>query len=466
MIPLAFLEGHKVAVLGLGRTGLASAKALMAAGAEVLAWDDGEGTRREAATADIPLGDPTRIDWGEISLMVLSPGIPYQHPQPHPVVATVKGGGGQVVSDIELLARADPKAKVLGITGTNGKSTTTALVGHILHEAGRVIAVGGNIGTPALALEWLDDDGFYVLELSSYQLETTFSLSCDVAMLLNISPDHLDRHGGWDGYVAAKRRIFDQQARGTAAVIGIDDPTCHNIFLDLSGEDGRRIIPVSGACKAEGGVYATDGRLIDDLDGQAEPVLDLSETPHLPGSHNAQNAAAAYAACRVVGLTREVITEGLRSFSGLTHRQELVTLIEGIAYVNDSKATNPDAAARALACYERIFWIAGGRAKEEGLAELEPYLSRIVEAFLIGEAGESFARALRGKVAVRQCGTLDKAVSEASVTALQDARRRGDDTPGVVLFSPACASFDQFADFEARGDAFRHLVLNLEGAAS
>ncbi len=466
MIPLAFLEGHKVAVLGLGRTGLASAKALMAAGAEVLAWDDGEGSRCEAAAVGIPLGDPARIDWSEMSLMVLSPGIPYQHPQPHPAVTTVKGVGGEVVSDVELLARADPKAKVFGITGTNGKSTTTALVGHILHEAGRATAVGGNIGTPALALEWLDDDGFYVLELSSYQLETTFSLSCDVAMLLNISPDHLDRHGGWDGYVAAKRRIFGQQALGAAAVIGIDDPTCRDIFVELRGDGGRRIIPISGTRKTEGGVYAVNGRLIDDLDGRAESVLDLSETPRLPGSHNAQNAAAAYAACRFVGLPSDTIAEGLRSFSGLAHRQELVTLAEGVAYINDSKATNPDAAARALACYERIFWIAGGRAKEEGLAELEPYLPRIVEAFLIGEAGESFARSLRGKVSVRQCGTLDKAVSEASETAQQDARRHAGHTPGVVLFSPACASFDQFADFEARGDAFRRLVLDRQGGAS
>jgi UDP-N-acetylmuramoylalanine--D-glutamate ligase len=466
MIPLAFLDGHKVAVLGLGRTGLASAKAMMAAGAEVLAWDDGETARREATAVGIRLGDPTRVDWSDMSLMVLSPGIPYRHPQPHPTVITVKGAGGDVVSDVELLARAEPKAKVLGITGTNGKSTTTALVGHILHQAGRATAVGGNIGTPALALEWLDEQGFYVLELSSYQLETTFSLHCDVAMLLNISPDHLDRHGGWDGYVAAKRRIFDGQGRGAAVVIGIDDPTCRDIFGDLREDDARRVIPVSGALQAMGGVYAIDGRLIDDLDGRAEEILDLTETPRLPGSHNAQNAAAAYAACRFVGLPREVIVEGLRSFSGLAHRQELITLIEGVAFINDSKATNPDAAARALACYERIFWIAGGRAKEEGLAEIEPYLHRIVEAFLIGEAGESFARSLHGKVAAQRCGTLDKAVAEASETARQDARRRPGDPPGVVLFSPACASFDQFADFEVRGEAFRRLVRDLQGEGS
>jgi UDP-N-acetylmuramoylalanine--D-glutamate ligase len=219
--------------------------------------------------------------------------------------------------------------------------------------------------------------------------------------------------------------------------------------------------------KAAGGVYAADGWLIDDLDGRAERIIDLSDAPRLPGAHNAQNAAAAYAACRSIGLAHEDIAAGLRSFTGLAHRQELVCLIEGVPYINDSKATNPDAASRALACYERIFWIAGGRAKEEGLAEIEPYLPRIVEAFLIGEAGESFARALRGKVALRQCGTLDKAVSEASETARRDARQRASGEsggePGVVLFSPACASFDQFADFEARGNAFRRLVAALPG---
>jgi UDP-N-acetylmuramoylalanine--D-glutamate ligase len=230
MIPLTFLEGQKVAVLGLGRSGLASAAALMASGAEVLAWDDGEEARRAATSAGIPLADPARTDWCAASMLILSPGIPYEHPQPHPTVSALRARGREVIGDVELLARAKPRAKLLGITGTNGKSTTTALVGHILHQAGRKTAVGGNIGTPALALEWLDADGFYVLELSSYQLETTFSLGCDVAMLLNASPDHLDRHGGWDGYVAAKRRIFQGQARQATAVIGIDDQTCRAIL--------------------------------------------------------------------------------------------------------------------------------------------------------------------------------------------------------------------------------------------
>jgi UDP-N-acetylmuramoylalanine--D-glutamate ligase len=460
MIPLAFLEGHKVAVLGLGRSGLASAAALVASGAEVLAWDDNEGARLEADAAGVPISDPSRADWCGASLLVLSPGIPYEHPRPHPAVTAVRACGREVVGDVELLARAEPKAKLFGITGTNGKSTTTALVGHILHQAGRTAAVGGNIGTPALALEWLDADGFYVLELSSYQLETTFSLDCEVAMLLNISPDHLDRHGGWEGYVAAKRRIFNWQASHAHAVIGIDDPTCCAIFEDLRATDDRRVIPISGSRQAPGGVYLADGCLIDDLDDRAERIIDMCDAPRLPGPHNAQNAAAAYAACRSVGLSGEVIAEGLRTFSGLAHRQELVAVIEGVTYINDSKATNPDAAARALACYERIFWIAGGRAKEKGLTEIEPYLPHIVEAFLIGEAGESFARALRGKVAARQCGTLDKAVAQASETA----RREADGGTGVVLFSPACASFDQFADFEARGDAFRHLVKDLPGA--
>jgi UDP-N-acetylmuramoylalanine--D-glutamate ligase len=412
MIPLAFLEGHKVAVLGLGRSGLASAAALMASGAEVLAWDDSEGARAAAAAAGVPISDPSRADWCEASLLILSPGIPYEHPRPNPAVVAVKACGREVVGDVELLARAGPKAKLFGITGTNGKSTTTALVGHILQQAGRTAAVGGNI-----AVEYQPGP-----------------------------PGSPRRVGG-----IRRRQAPDLQRAGTPYTRR-DRHRRSDLPRHL-----RRSEP--GARKASGGVYLAGGSLIDDLDGRAERIIDMCDAPRLPGPHNAQNAAAAYAACRSVGLPGEVIAEGLRSFSGLAHRQELVAVIEGVTYINDSKATNPDAAARALACYERIFWIAGGRAKEKGLAEIEPYLPHIVEAFLIGEAGESFARALRGKVAARQCGTLDKAVAQASETA----RREADGGAGVVLFSPACASFDQYADFEARGDAFRRLVKGLPG---
>ena len=458
MIDLGFFSGLPVAVLGLGRSGLAAARALHAAGAEVWAWDDNEDTRAAARAKDIPLVDLYTCNWREPTSLILSPGIPHTHPEPHPVAALARKHNAEIICDIELLGRAQRNAQYIGITGTNGKSTTTALIGHIFQLAGRAVEVGGNLGTPVLALDGMDDGGTYVLEMSSYQLELTLSITFDVAVLLNISPDHLERHGGLEGYIAAKRQIFHRQTRPRAAILGLDDEICRGIHDELRAADEQTVIPISGTTRCAGGIYVLDGGLYDDTEGADQAIMDLREVPSLPGAHNWQNAAAAYAACKAARIEPPVIAACLRSFPGLAHRQELIAVIDGIAYVNDSKATNADAAAKALSCYDAIYWIAGGQAKEGGLAGLESCFPRIVQAFLIGEAEADFAEALKDRVAVRRCGTLATAVPAARELALAEGR-----AGAVVLLSPACASFDQFSDFEARGEAFRDLVEALPG---
>ncbi len=458
MIAVTSFQGEDVAVLGLARSGLAAAAALQRGGARVLAWDDAPARRDAAAAAGVPIVDLAARDWRGVKALVLSPGIPHTYPAPHPIAARARAAGAPIIGDIELLARTRREARYVGITGTNGKSTTTALIGHILKAAGRKTAVGGNLGTPALALDALGADGTYVLEMSSYQLELTESLAFDVAVLLNITPDHLDRHGGMSGYVAAKRRIFAHQGKAQAAVIGVDDELSRAIARELAAAGGPRVIPISAEARAPGGVYVEDGSLIDDIAHAATPVLELSRAVRLPGSHNWQNAAAAYAAARCFGVEAAEAVAAIVSFPGLAHRQELVATIGGVRYVNDSKATNADAAAKALACYDRIYWIAGGLAKEGGIAALAPFFPRIRHAFLIGKASEEFAATLEGHVPFTRCGELAKAVAAARDAA--SAERQ----PGaVVLLSPACASFDQFANFEERGDSFRRLVAALPG---
>lgn len=462
-IDLGFFGGLTVAVLGLGKSGLSAARALQAGGAEVWAWDDNEASRERAANEGLSIVDLNSCDWTQPISLILSPGIPHSFPAPHPVTELARKHNCEIISDIELLARAQRGVRFVGITGTNGKSTTTALIGHILEQSGRPVAVGGNLGIPALELEPLTQDGIYVLEMSSYQLEITHSITFDVALLLNISPDHLDRHGGFDGYVAAKKLIFHRQTRPCTAVVGTDDETSQGIFNDLMAANEQNLVPVSGSKAANGGIYVSGGTLIDDSDGKAEAILDLTELPNLPGDHNAQNAAAAYAVAHALGVSREDILAGLRSFGGLPHRQETVGEIDGVRYVNDSKATNADAAARALACYDPIYWIAGGRAKEGGLEGLEIFYPRIAEVFLIGEAETAFASVLEGRLPVNRCGTLAKAVSAAATAA---AANKSPENAPVVLLSPACASFDQFPNFEARGDAFKAAVAQLKGASA
>ena len=449
---------EKVAVLGLARSGLAAAHALKRGGAEVLAWDDAAERRATADAAGLPVVALDEETVPRAKALVLSPGIPHTYPKPHPVAALARDAKVEIIGDIELLARTCRAARYVGVTGTNGKSTTTALVGHILEATGRTVAVGGNLGTPALALPPLGADGIYVLEMSSYQLELTESLTFDVAVLLNITPDHLERHGGMEGYVAAKRRIFRGQEKPQAAVIGIDDDPSRDLVMDVAASGAQTIIMISAESRAMGGVYVENGWLIDDMSGGAFPMLDLRELERLPGKHNWQNVAAAYAAGRCLGVADLDIVSAIQSFPGLPHRQELVATIDGVRYVNDSKATNADAAGKALACYDGVYWIAGGVAKAGGIAALKPLFSRIRHAFLIGSASDEFAATLAGAVPVTRAGDLATAVTGAREAARVEAR------PGaVVLLSPACASFDQFRDFEERGDRFRALVDALPG---
>lgn len=456
MIDVFAFAGMPVAVMGLGRSGLVAARALAKSGAEVWAWDDSEDRRARARTEGVSLVDLNACNWRELTTLVLSPGIPHTHPAPHPVAAQARAHGVELICDIELLGRSQRDAGYIGVTGTNGKSTTTALLGHILTRAGRSVEVGGNIGAPALGLKPLGTGDYYVLELSSYQLELSFSITYDIAVLVNISPDHLDRHGGMDGYIAAKRNIFRRQTRPRTAVVGVDDAESRKLRDALVAADGQNVIAVSSGRRLQRGVYALDGVLYDAIHGDAVKVIDLRPVTTLPGAHNWQNAAAAYAAARAVGLSSNNIAGGIATYPGLPHRQERVAEIDDIVFVNDSKATNADAAAKALACYDVIYWIAGGRAKHGGIASLSEYFPRVRRAYLIGEATEEFARTLEGKAGYVRCGDLATAIAKAHADAQSDAERGA-----VVLLSPACASFDQFADYEARGDMFRRLVRSI-----
>jgi UDP-N-acetylmuramoylalanine--D-glutamate ligase len=459
MIEVAAFRGEQVAVMGLARSGLVAARALQRGGARVLAWDDAPAKREEAAAQGVPIADLAQADLAGTKALVLSPGIPHTFPKPHPVAARARAAGASIIGDIELLARSCQLAHYVGVTGTNGKSTTTALMGHILAKAGRDVAVGGNIGTPVLTLAALGADGVYVLEMSSYQLELTETLTFDVAVLLNITPDHLDRHGGMEGYIAAKRRIFARQQKPQAAVIGVDDALGRAMADTLMAEGAQRVVPISAETRVLRGIYVEGGTLIDEMGGAPARVLDLARAQRLPGRHNWQNAAAAYAVARCLDIEVSAITEAITSFPGLAHRQELSATIDGVAYVNDSKATNADAVAKALACYEDVYWIAGGVPKEGGIASLAPLFPRIRHAFLIGKASAEFAATLDGRVPTTRAGTLAEALRAAHAMAATEKQQSA-----VVLLSPACASFDQFTNFEERGDAFRRLVEALPGA--
>ncbi len=462
MIPITEYAGRDVAVFGLGRTGLSAAKALKAGGARVHAWDDNEETRNKAEAAGLTLSDINKRDWQTFAALVLSPGIPYKFPAPHRIVRMAEMTGVPVVGDMELFARAVQslpergRPKIIGITGTNGKSTTTSLIGHILKQAGRDARIGGNIGTGVLDLAALHANAVYVLELSSYQLDLVKSLHCDVAVLLNMSPDHLDRHGGMEGYQAAKMRIFQNQQPSDVAIVGFDDVITQSIAIGLAGQGKGRVVHASSTYTLGRGVSSIDGKLYDNQSGKAEFIGNLAECPALPGKHNHQNAAAAYAACRALGVEHGVIMAGLRSFPGLAHRLETVGSIDGVRFINDSKATNAQAAEQALRAFKNIYWIAGGVPKAEGIEPLATLFPTITKAYLIGAAENAFAATLKGKVALQKCGTLENAVA----AALRDAKAAGEEDP-IVLLSPACASFDQFRDFEHRGDVFRSIVQSM-----
>jgi UDP-N-acetylmuramoylalanine--D-glutamate ligase len=465
MIPVRGFEGKTVAVFGLARTGLAAARALVAGGAEVALWDEKPASREAAAAEGFPLVDLSTADWSQFAALMLSPGVPLTHPAPHWTVEKAKAAGVEILGDMELFARAVNAAsehrrpKIVAITGTNGKSTTTALIAHVCAQAGRDVRIGGNIGVGVLDLEDMHGGAVYVLEMSSYQLDLTSSLHADVTVILNLSPDHLERHGSMEGYVAAKRRILANQGKGDTAVIGVDDMWGQQICTEITAANRRTIVPIS-ANKAMGrGIYVLNGLLYDATGERAQEVADLNRARSLPGRHNWQNAAAAYAAAKGLGIPAEEAAEHLLTFPGLAHRMETVATLGRVRFVNDSKATNADAARQALSSYPKSFWIAGGQAKTDGIAPLEDLFPRAAKAYLIGEAAPAFAQALKGKAPAVECGTLEVAVAQAYA----DASATGQDA--IVLLSPACASFDQYADFEERGEAFRAAVQRLAHAA-
>ena len=472
MIRLPGMSGSTYAVMGLGASGLAAAEALMASGARVVAWDDDE-TRREIARGQgVAVADFSTHGLTDARALVLSPGIPHTFPAPHPIAARARKAGVPIICDVELLTRAKNDSRFIAVTGTNGKSTVTALIHHIFEVARRPTAVGGNLGPAALALDELESEGTYVLELSSYQIERLETAAFDIAVLINISPDHLDRHNGIEGYVAAKEGLFKLTRQGAIAVIAVDDSHCRAMEKRLRGRRDLRIIPISGNGPIAGGVWVEGGHVIDGTGESARLIADISAAPALPGSHNRQNAAAATAAALAAGIGAEDIAAGLAGYAGLPHRMEPIRRLGAVTYINDSKATNPEAALSALACYAHVYWIAGGRSKEGGFGVLaqgqDDALGHVRHAFLIGEAAQDIGDALGARVPHTVSGTLEAALVAAHAAAHDGARNSGAaGTEGaVVLLSPACASFDQFTDFEHRGDTFRSAVTALREATS
>jgi len=447
--------GQRIAVVGLGRAGLPAALRLRDWGAEVTVWDDGAAQRAAAAEAGLALRDLATGAF-DFDALCLSPGIPHILPAPHPIAARAQAAGVPILADVDFLFRAvramGSPARFIGVTGTNGKSTTTALIHHLLTADGQVSEVGGNLGPPALGLNILWQGGSYTLEMSSYSLERLGAIRFNIGVMLNLSPDHLDRHGSMQRYAAAKAQIFARQSQADLAVLGMDDDFSTGFVSDIHA----RLLPISGSRAVPGGIWAENSWLRDD----AGLIAPLADAPALPGDHNAQNAAAAAAVALACGVPRGRLAAGLASFPGLPHRQEMVGEVAGIRFINDSKATNADSAARALATHPRLVWIAGGMAKEGGIAPLAPHFPRIAAALLIGRDAPAMAATLAAAGVPHQiAGTLEEAVP----AALDAARRAGVPT---VLLSPAAASFDQFSGFEARGDRFRALVRALSAAVA
>jgi len=460
MIAVQGYEGQNVAVLGLGRSGLATCAALRAGGATALAWDESPEARAKAEDAGIALHDLTRVDWSSVAVLITSPGIPHLYPAPNRIIAAAYAAGVPVDNDIGLFFRSFATAatiefeqppKVVAVTGSNGKSTTTALIHHILQEAGRPVQMAGNIGKGVLSIDPLRDGEVVVLELSSYQLELARALTPDIAVFTNLSPDHLDRHNGMGGYFAAKRRLFSEGGPDRA-VIGVDEVEGQFLAGQLAqAPEDARVIRISSGQKLAGpgwNVFARKGYLAEYRRGKQMASIDLRAIPGLPGAHNHQNACAAYAATRSLGLAPRMIEDAFLTFKGLPHRSQQVAEAGGVRYINDSKATNVESAAQALQAFENIRWIAGGLGKDGGITALSPYLARVRKAYLIGHSARDFALQL-GSTAHEICETMDVAVARAMAEA----------EPGdVVLLAPAAASFDQYPDFEKRGEAFMAAV--------
>ena len=422
MITSTAFAGKKYAILGLARSGMAVLDALLASGAEVVAWDN-QSDVRESVKDRVTISDLMETDLSDCEAVVVSPGVPLNS---HPIVQKAKHDGVPIIGDIELFSQARaslPEHKVVGITGTNGKSTTTALLTHILESNGRAVLMGGNIGLPIMSQEPLPAGGTYVLELSSYQIDLTQSLDCEVAILLNISPDHLDRYDSYDHYAAAKARLFDMMNADHFAII--------------SGADEKSQMAIE--------LLRHDGRIHNIVDLSAAEGTGQENWPSLQGPHNLQNAIVAASAASALGLDEMEIHQALASFRGLPHRMERIAEAEGVLFLNDSKATNPASTGPALGAYSMIHWILGGLAKEDNLDDCAPYFGNVVKAYTIGEAAAMFEPLLEPHIPVESCEMMLTAVQRAAANA-----RPGE----VVLLSPACASFDQFKDFEARGNCF------------
>jgi UDP-N-acetylmuramoylalanine--D-glutamate ligase len=466
VIPVTAFAGKKVAVFGLGGSGLVSASALLAGGADVVAFDDNVQSVAKANAAGIPTADLRDVDWSKFAALVLAPGVPLTHPASHWIVALAHKASVAVIGDIELFcrerAKLAPGAPFVAITGTNGKSTTTALIAHLAASAGMDAQLGGNIGTAILSLQPPRKDDskscrVHVIECSSYQIDLAPSLDPSASILINLSEDHLDRHGTMAHYAEVKERLVAGVPSNGTAIVGVDDDWCRAI-ADRLEQAGKRVVRISVRKELSDGIYVANGRIMRATSAGVTPIAELDGIGSLRGQHNAQNAACAAAAALALGLEPPAIQAGLRSFPGLAHRMEELGRRGAVLYVNDSKATNADSAAQALACFSDIFWIAGGKPKTGGIESLRGFFPRIRKAYLIGEAAGEFAATLSPGVPHEIDGTLDKALAAAS----RDAEASTAAEP-VVLLSPACASFDQYRNFEVRGDAFRDLVRALPG---
>jgi UDP-N-acetylmuramoylalanine--D-glutamate ligase len=464
LIPVTVFAGQRVAVFGLGQSGLLSARALMEGGADVIAFDDDDKKVAQAQAAGIKTQNLTGLDWSKVAALVLTPGVPLTHPEPHWAAALANKAGVEIIGDIELFCLertlSGAACPLIAITGTNGKSTTTALTTHLLKSAGRNAQMGGNIGVPVLALEPFATGRVYVLEISSYQIDLAPSLKATVGILLNISEDHLDRHGSMENYAALKTLLVASVEQGGSAVIDVDDRYTR-AAADRIERAGKKVTRVSVEAPLRDGYYAEGSRIARAVAGKAHPVAQLAGIDSLRGAHNAQNAACAVAACVALGLDLPTIQKGLVSFPGLAHRMQQVGRKGNVLFVNDSKATNADSAAKALSSFDNIFWIAGGKPKTGGITSLAEFFPRIRKAYLIGEAAADFAKTLDGKVPYESTGVLSAAVEAAS----RDAEASGLKEP-VVLLSPACASFDQYPNFEVRGKAFTDLVKVIPGVVN
>ena len=450
MILIPAFQNKRVVVIGLGRTGLSVVRALQSSGATVIAWDD----QKTNALSSLD-----QIEWDQVDALILSPGIPHQHPQPHPAVVYARQHHIPLICDIDLLAQAIPNARFIGITGTNGKSTTTALLGHVMQAIQVPSQVGGNIGVPVLELDPFSGEGWYILELSSYQLERAPHLSVDTAIWVNMTPDHLERHGDLKGYVAAKAHIFRPVGQAQNIAISIDDVESAQMYEKLCQDPAKVVVPVSLTIELPKGVFVRNGVLVDSYFSHSE-ILDLRTLSGLKGSHNWQNIALAYAAIHLENFSFDL--DALRAFKGLAHRQEVCGQKGATQFINDSKATNIESTLKALSSYDNIYLILGGLPKESMLDGIETYKDRIQGIYLIGQAAQAFAEILKKQgIPYKQCGVLKAAVEQA----IHDSNA-SPLTPKTILLSPACASFDQFKDFEQRGQQFKEIVTELLKKAS